>query len=115
MAALVATERYLWLNLSNIKGKDKNFLMDAPISFSGLFGDAVNSVFEIFQESAKQKAAFQKLLPLCTHISGAAGREQPQISKASTSYCATEKKSVAYSAPPPKEWRHGKRTQPQPS
>ncbi len=27
MAALVATERHLWLNLSNIKGKDKNFLM----------------------------------------------------------------------------------------
>ncbi len=44
MAALVATERHLWLNLSNIKEKYKNFLMDAPISSSGLFGDAVNSV-----------------------------------------------------------------------
>ncbi len=30
----MATERHLWLNLSNIKGKDKNFLMDAPISSS---------------------------------------------------------------------------------
>ncbi len=48
MAALVATERHLWLNLSNIKGKDKNFLMDAPLSSSGLFGDAVNSVVERF-------------------------------------------------------------------
>ncbi len=56
MAALVATERHIWLNLSNIKGKDKNFLMDAP---SGLFGDAVNLVVEKFQESAKQAAAFQ--------------------------------------------------------
>ncbi len=28
---LVATERHLWLNLSNIKRKDKNVLMDAPI------------------------------------------------------------------------------------
>ncbi len=28
---LVVTERHLWLNLSNIKRKDKNFLMDAPI------------------------------------------------------------------------------------
>ncbi len=35
MAALVTTKRHLWLNLSNIKGKDKNFLMDAPISPSG--------------------------------------------------------------------------------
>ncbi len=59
MAALVATERHLWLDLSNIKGKDKNFLMDAPISPSGLFGGAVNSVVERFQESAKQAAAFQ--------------------------------------------------------
>ncbi len=49
MAALVATERHLWLNQSNIKGKDKIFLMDAPISPSGLFGDAVNSVVERFQ------------------------------------------------------------------
>ncbi len=50
MAALVATERHLWLNLSNIKGKVKNFLMDAPISPSGLFGGAVNLVVERFQE-----------------------------------------------------------------
>ncbi len=56
MAALVATERHLWLNLSNIKGKDKNFLMDAPIFPFGLFGGAVNSVIEGFQESAKQAA-----------------------------------------------------------
>ncbi len=63
MAGLVATERHIWLNLSNIKGKDKNFIMDAPISPSGLFGDAVNLVVDRFQESAKQAAAFQKLLP----------------------------------------------------
>ncbi len=87
MAALVATERHLWLNLSNVKGKCKNFLMDAPISSSGLFGDAVNSVVKRFQETAKQAAAFQKLLPRHTPISGAAEqREQPQTSKASASY-----------------------------
>ncbi len=57
---------------------------------SGLFGDAVKSVSERFQESAKQAAAFQKLLPRHTHISGAAEREQPQ----------TSKQSVAYRAPP---------------
>ncbi len=72
MAALVATERHLWFNLINIKGKDKNVLMDAPLSSSGLFGDAVNLVVERFQESAKQAAAFQKLLPRHIYISGAA-------------------------------------------
>ncbi len=55
MAALVATERHLWINLSNIKGKDKKILMDAPLSSSVLFGNAVNSVVERFQESAKQE------------------------------------------------------------
>ncbi len=57
MAALVVTERHLWLNLSDITTQDKDF-MDAP---SGLFCDAVISVIGRFQESAKQAAAFQKL------------------------------------------------------
>ncbi len=115
MVALVATERHLWLNLSNIKGKDKNFLMDAPISTSGLFGGAMNLVVERFNESANQAAAFQKLLPRRIHISGAAEREQPQTSKSSSSHRATQKQSVAYRAPPHKDWGHGKHTQPQPS
>ncbi len=93
MATLVATERHLWFNLSNIKGKDKNSLMDAPISPSGLFGDTVNSDVERFQESAKQAAAFQKLLPHRNHISGAAEREQPQTSKASSSYLVAQRQT----------------------
>ncbi len=63
----VATETHLWLSLSNIKRKDKNFLMDATISPSGLFGDAVNLVFERFQELPRKAAVFQKLLPRHTH------------------------------------------------
>ncbi len=99
MAALVATERHLWLNLNNIKGMDNNFLMDAPLSPSGLFGDAVNSVVERFQESAKQAAAFQKLLPRRIHISGAAEREQPQTSKSSSLNHAAQKQSTTYHVP----------------
>ncbi|MGL5405218.1 MAG: hypothetical protein ACRDAX_00050, partial [Propionibacteriaceae bacterium] len=96
MAALVATERHLWLNLSSIKEKDKSFLMDAPLSPSGLFGDAVTSVVDRFQEASKQAAAFQKLLPRRTFITGAADQKgQPQTSKASSSYRATQKQSVA--------------------
>ncbi len=54
MAALVATERHLWLTLSQINDKDRVFLLDAPISPSGLFGDAVNTVVDRFQEAKKQ-------------------------------------------------------------
>ncbi len=114
MAALVVTERHLWLNLRDITTQDKDF-MDAPISPPGLFCDAVISVIERFQELAKQAAAFQKLLPRSTQISGAAEWKQPQTSKASSSYRATQKQSIACHAPPPKVWGHGKHTQPQPT
>ncbi len=79
------------------------------------FNKTVNLVVERFQESAKQAAAFQKLLPHCIHISGAAEWEQPQTSKSSSSHRATQKQSVAYRAPPHKDWGHGKHTQPQTS
>ncbi len=63
MAALVATQRHLWLNLSQISEKDRVFLLDAPISPSGLFGNAVDKVVDRFQEAKKQAAAFQQFLP----------------------------------------------------
>ncbi len=76
--------------------------MDAPISSSGLFGDAVHLVIKRFLESAKQAAAFQKLLPRHTQISGAAEQEQPQTSKTISSYRATQKQSVVCCTPPHK-------------
>lgn len=41
MAALVAVERNFWLSLSEIKEKDRAFLLDALISVSGFFGGAL--------------------------------------------------------------------------
>ncbi len=46
MAASVAAERHLWLNLTEIREKEKVFLMDAPISQSRLFGEAVSAVVD---------------------------------------------------------------------
>ncbi len=48
MAASVAAERHLWLNLTEIREREKTFLMDAPISQSGLFGEAVSAVVDKF-------------------------------------------------------------------
>ncbi len=42
MAGSVATERHLWLNLTEISEKEEVFLLDAPISQSGLFGEAIS-------------------------------------------------------------------------
>ncbi len=71
MAALVATEQHLWLNLSELQDKDRFFLLDAPLSPSGLFG-AVDTVVERFQEAKKQAAAFQRFLPRRSQVFGTA-------------------------------------------
>ncbi|KAI2646912.1 hypothetical protein H4Q32_025038 [Labeo rohita] len=102
MAALVAAERHLWLTLSDMKEKDRVFLLDAPLSPSGLFGDSVNSVVDRYQEARKQAAAFQRFLPLRHPAREAAGREQPR-SSTSSSYRDAQKQSVATRTPPHRE------------
>ncbi len=59
MAGSVAAERHLWRNLTEIREKEKVFLMDAPISQSRLFGEAVSSVVEKFHSAKTQSAAFK--------------------------------------------------------
>ncbi|KAI2651171.1 Transposon Ty3-G Gag-Pol polyprotein [Labeo rohita] len=99
MAAMVAAERHLWLTLSDMKEKDRVFLLDAPLESSGLFGDAVDSVVNRYQEARKQAAAFQKFLPRRSLAHVAAGREQPQPCTSSL-YREVQKLSVASRAPP---------------
>lgn len=50
---MVTTERHLWLNLTGIKDRDKVFLLDAPMSPFGLFGD----------KAKRHAEAFDKFLP----------------------------------------------------
>ncbi|KAL0151133.1 hypothetical protein M9458_053646 [Cirrhinus mrigala] len=57
-------ERHLWLTLSDMKEKDRVFLLDAPLSPSGLFGDSVNSVVDRYQEARKQAASAIQLTGL---------------------------------------------------
>ncbi len=63
MAGSVAVERHLWLNLTEIREKEKVFLLDAPISQSGLFGEAVSSVVEKFRSAKTQSAALKQFMP----------------------------------------------------
>ncbi len=52
----------LWLNLTEIHEK-KVFLLDAPISQTGLFGEAVSSVVEKFLSAKSQSAALKQFMP----------------------------------------------------
>ncbi|MGL5643618.1 MAG: hypothetical protein ACRCW3_02480, partial [Metamycoplasmataceae bacterium] len=99
MASLVATERHLWLNLTEIKERDKSFLLNVPLSPDGLFGDAVSSVTERFQEARKQAAALQRFLPRKPQSSPVVERVQ-QVPGKSSSHRAHQKESVASRAPP---------------
>ncbi len=51
MAGSVAAERHLWLNLTEIHEKENVFLLDAPISQTGLFAETVSSVMEKFRSA----------------------------------------------------------------
>ncbi len=63
MAGSVAAECHLWLNLTEIREKEKVFLLDAPISQSGLFGEVVSSVVEKFCSAKTQSAALKQFMP----------------------------------------------------
>ncbi len=63
MAGPVAAECHLWLNLTEIREKERVFLLDAPISQSGLFGEAVSSVVEKFRSAKTQSAALKQFMP----------------------------------------------------
>ncbi len=70
-------EHCLYLNLSNMKEKDRFFLLDAPLVPLGLFGEAVSSVVERFQKAKKQVSVFQRYFPRRVQVSGLLGGSSP--------------------------------------
>ncbi len=63
MAAMVVTERHLWVNLADLEKKERGFLLDAPVSPSELFGTSVDTVVEKFREARARSAAFKTFIP----------------------------------------------------
>ncbi len=61
MAAMVVTERHLWVNLADLEKKEKGFLLDAPVSPSQLFGASVETVVEKFRERGGALSCLQNL------------------------------------------------------
>ncbi len=91
MAAMVVTERHLWVNLAD--------LLDMPISPSELFGTSVETVVEKFREARARSAAFETFIPRRS-------RSEPEQSRGpgpawSEDRRRAQKASVATRAPPP--------------
>ncbi|KAF4114471.1 hypothetical protein G5714_004694 [Onychostoma macrolepis] len=63
---MVILQRHLWLNLADLKNADHKVLLNAPVTPSGLFGDAVESIIERFAEAQKDAKAMSHVMPRCT-------------------------------------------------
>ncbi len=63
MAGSVAAEHHLWLNLTKISEKEEVFLLDAPISQSRLFGEAVSLVVGKFRSAKTQSTVLMQFMP----------------------------------------------------
>ncbi len=109
MAAMVVTERHLWVNLADIGKKEKGFLLDAPVSPSELFGTSVKTVVEKFREAKARSAAFKSFIPRRSR-SEPEQRRGPDPSPSEDQRWA-QRASVAARAPPSPagraRWRRG--------
>ncbi len=62
ISTLVVQERHLWLCLADMKEQEKVQFLNAPVSQTGLFGDAVESFAQQFSAAQKQTEAFKHIM-----------------------------------------------------
>ncbi len=56
MAAMVSTERHLWVNLADLGEKEKRFILDVLVSPLELFSTSVETVVDKFTEEKARSA-----------------------------------------------------------
>ncbi|CAM4537370.1 unnamed protein product [Leuciscus chuanchicus] len=112
LAAMVATERHLWVNLAGIREKEKTFLLDAPVSPSEFFGASVEAVVGRFREAKARSAAYRSCIPRRSRPTprqpGGPGPSRSEDRRQG------QRDSVATRAPPPgrsrsMRWRESRR------
>ncbi len=62
MSTLVVQERHLWRCLADMKVQEKVQFLNAPVSQTGLFGDAVESFAQQFSAAQKQTEAIKHII-----------------------------------------------------
>ncbi len=62
MSMLVVQQRHLWLCLTDMKEQEKVQFLNAPVSQTGLFGDAVESCAQQFSAAQKQTEAIKHIM-----------------------------------------------------
>ena len=83
-----------WLTLAKLTDREKAALLDAPVSVHGVFGEAVGTMGQKFEEQQKSREAFQAWRPRSS------GSEQ-QSSSGHTTPTPGQKRSDFRSPAPP--------------
>ncbi len=76
MSTMVVQERHLWLCLADMKEADKARFLNAPVSQTSLFGDAVENLAQQFSAAQKQTEAIGHILP--RRVAAASTRPLPR-------------------------------------
>ncbi len=93
MGFMVVLQRHLWLNLADLKEADHKVLLNAPVTPSGLFGDAVESITERFAEAQKRAKAMSHVMPR------RAFRQQTARSRSSSAPGSSQRRDIPRPAP----------------
>ncbi len=115
MAAMVAAERHLWFTLSDIKDKDRVFLLDVPFALLGLFCEPVNSIADRHQEARRHAVftwCFSGSCLVALQLRRLLDGRSPNVS---SSYREAQRQSVATCAPLSWDWGGKWRSAPGPS
>ncbi len=92
MGFMVVLQRHLWLNLADLKEADRKVLLNAPVTPSGLFGDAVESITERFAE-AQKRAKDEHVMPRRTF------QQQTARSRSSSAPGSAQRRDIPRPAP----------------
>ncbi len=84
---------HLWLNLADLKEADRKVLLNAPVTPSGLFGDAVESITERFAEAQKRAKAMSHVMPR------RAFQQQTASSRSSSAPGSSQRRDIPRPAP----------------
>ncbi len=97
MSTLVVQERHLWLCLTDMKEQEKVQFLNAPVSQTGLFGDAVESCAQQFSAAQKQTEAIKHIMRRRKPAAASTPAAAPQPA------CRRGRPPVAAPAPTPRQ------------
>ena len=105
MSTMVVQERHLWLCLADMRDTDKIRFLNAPVSQTGLFGDAVQNFAQQFSAAQKQTEAISHIMPRRSAAASTPPPAAPQPARRRGRPSASASAPASQQQPPPKRRR----------